>query len=67
MCGHLPRADAGWWAAKPGANVLRDRRVEALLVALGRRVLRFWEHEDPDQVVEVIGRVRRGARPGDEL
>ncbi len=53
-CGHLPHANAAWWSAKLAANVARDRRVDALLTGLGWRVLRFWEHEDPDDVVDTI-------------
>jgi DNA mismatch endonuclease, patch repair protein len=34
--------------------VARDRRTDAVLTGLGWRVLRFWEHEDPDVVVESI-------------
>ena len=32
----------------------RDRRTDAVLTGVGWRVLRFWEHEDPDAVVEAI-------------
>ena len=53
-CGHLPRANAGWWAAKLAANSARDARTDAVLRAEGWRVLRFWEHEDPEQVADAI-------------
>jgi DNA mismatch endonuclease (patch repair protein) len=53
-CGHLPKANRGWWAAKLAANTARDRRADAVLTGLGWRVLRFWEHEDPDDVVDAI-------------
>ncbi len=53
-CGHLPKANRGWWAAKLAANAARDRRADAVLTGLGWRVLRFWEHEDPDDVVDAI-------------
>ncbi|WP_369139017.1 very short patch repair endonuclease [Modestobacter versicolor] len=53
-CGHLPTANAGWWTAKLAANVARDRRTDAVLTGLGWQVLRFWEHEDPDAVVDRI-------------
>ncbi|MGY1670526.1 DUF559 domain-containing protein [Geodermatophilus sp. SYSU D00710] len=32
----------------------RDRRADAVLTGLGWRVLRFWEHEDPDDVADAI-------------
>ena len=53
-CGHLPRANRDWWTAKLAANVARDRRADAVLTGLGWRVLRFWEHEDPDDVADAI-------------
>lgn len=53
-CGHWPRANAEWWAAKLTANVARDRRTDAVLTELGWRVLRFWEHEDPESVADAI-------------
>ncbi len=63
-CGHLPKANRGWWAAKLAANTARDRRADAVLTGLGWRVLRFWEHEDTDDVVDAIcvalGRVPAG-------
>jgi DNA mismatch endonuclease, patch repair protein len=65
-CGHLPRANRAWWAAKLAANVARDRRADALLTALGWRVLRFWEHEDPDAVADAIcGALGRDAAPAE--
>ncbi|GAB3316683.1 hypothetical protein GCM10027451_33830 [Geodermatophilus aquaeductus] len=53
-CGHLPKANRAWWAAKLAGNTARDRRADAILTGLGWRVLRFWEHEDPDDVVDAI-------------
>lgn len=53
-CGHLPRANADWWAAKLAGNAARDRRTDSTLTGLGWRVLRFWEHEDPDLVADAI-------------
>ena len=44
----------GRWSAKLAANVARDRRTDTTLTASGWRVLRFWEHEPPDAVVEAI-------------
>ena len=63
-CGHLPLANREWWAAKLAGNVARDRRADAVLRAEGWRVLRFWEHEDPDAVVDAICRAL--GRPSDE-
>jgi DNA mismatch endonuclease (patch repair protein) len=54
VCGHLPQANREWWAAKLAGNVARDRRADAVLRTQGWRVLRFWEHEDPDAVADAI-------------
>ncbi|WNV74062.1 hypothetical protein [Geodermatophilus sp. DSM 44513] len=40
--------------AKLAGNTARDRRTDAVLRAHGWRVLRFWEHEDPDAVADAI-------------
>jgi DNA mismatch endonuclease (patch repair protein) len=53
-CGHQPTANSRWWAEKLAGNVARDRRTDGVLTGLGWRVLRFWEHEDPDAVADAI-------------
>ncbi len=53
-CGHVPHANRDWWLAELAGNVARDRRADAVLRAEGWRVLRFWEHEDPDAVADAI-------------
>lgn len=45
-----------YWSQKIAGNVARDRETSALLEAYGWKVLRFWEHEDPDEVSAVIAR-----------
>jgi DNA mismatch endonuclease (patch repair protein) len=52
--GHVPKANREWWVAKLAGNTARDRRADAVLRAGGWRVLRFWEHEDPDAVADAI-------------
>ncbi|TFV82802.1 very short patch repair endonuclease [Blastococcus sp. CT_GayMR20] len=55
-----PAANREWWVAKLARNEARDRNTDEHLERLGWRVLRFWEHEDPIAVVDVIeGAVRR--------
>ncbi|MEE3851786.1 very short patch repair endonuclease [Gordonia sp. LSe1-13] len=49
-----PRANAEWWAEKLDNNVRRDRRTDADLSDRDWHVLRFWEHEDPEDVADVI-------------
>ena len=57
---HIPKSNTRWWMEKLGGNVLRDRRADARLEALGWRVVRVWEHEDArDAADRVEEEVRR--------
>lgn len=56
----MPRANGRWWAEKLAGNVARDRETDAHLRASGWTVLRFWEHEQPRDVVDAIEVVVRG-------
>lgn len=49
-----PKANEEWWAQKLDGNVKRDRRADVELAARGWTVLRFWEHDDPTAVADVI-------------
>lgn len=49
-----PKANEAWWAEKLDGNMLRDRRTDRELTHRGWTVLRFWEHEDPSSVADVI-------------
>jgi DNA mismatch endonuclease (patch repair protein) len=49
-----PKANAAWWAEKITTNRARDADVTGQLQELGWTVLRFWEHEDPEDVVSGI-------------
>ncbi len=55
--GHNPE----YWSQKIAGNVARDRETTALLEASGWKVLRFWEHEDPDEVAAAIARAVSGS------
>ena len=58
--GTWPNANAAWWRAKIGTNVLRDRDTDARLQAAGWIVLRFWEHDDPQKAArKVLATLRR--------
>jgi DNA mismatch endonuclease, patch repair protein len=50
----VAKSNADFWAAKVADNRARDKRVTATLGAAGWTVLRFWEHEDPADVVTRI-------------
>jgi G:T-mismatch repair DNA endonuclease (very short patch repair protein) len=43
-----------YWADKISGNVARDRKNDELLTKAGWLVLRFWEHDDPLAVAEVV-------------
>lgn len=49
-----PRANAAYWVPKLAANARRDREVDAALAQHGWKVIRIWEHEDPEQAANVI-------------
>ncbi|PXW31271.1 UNVERIFIED_CONTAM: T/G mismatch-specific endonuclease [Williamsia faeni] len=49
-----PKANARWWAEKLDANIARDRKTDAELARRGWSVLRFWEHELPEDVAQSI-------------
>jgi DNA mismatch endonuclease, patch repair protein len=60
--GTAPGTNSTYWRAKLDRNVARDRRNDADLRAAGWRVVRVWEHEEPDAAAEVIAEfVRRAA------
>lgn len=49
-----PKRHAGYWGPKLARNIERDRETDVALRELGWTVLRFWEHENPVEVVEAI-------------
>jgi len=50
----MPKSNSDYWIPKLAANIERDLRATTALKALGWGVLRFWEHEDPAEIVEEI-------------
>jgi DNA mismatch endonuclease (patch repair protein) len=57
-----PKNNADWWRAKISANQDRDQRSAATLTARGWRVVRIWEHEDPEHAADRIEAAVRQAR-----
>jgi DNA mismatch endonuclease (patch repair protein) len=49
-----PKRNSGYWGPKLARNVERDLEMTSRLEGLGWLVLRFWEHEDVEPVVEAI-------------
>jgi DNA mismatch endonuclease (patch repair protein) len=52
----------GYWTPKIARNRERDTEQDARLHAAGWRVLRFWEHDDPERVASLIGQQLRAGR-----
>lgn len=54
-----------YWSAKIARNIERDTEQQTALEAVGWTVLRFWEHEEPaavaDLICEVVERLRSSA------
>lgn len=55
--------NAEYWPVKIAANVARDADTNARLDAAGWHVLRYWEHENAEDVVEEIRRTVLALRP----
>ena len=49
-----PKSNVSYWRPKIVANRERDLRSTRSLTDAGWRVLRFWEHEDPERVAAAI-------------
>ena len=52
--GTKARSNARYWEEKLLANVARDRHTDTILRESGWTVLRFWEHEEPSVVANII-------------
>lgn len=49
-----PATNVEWWATKLDGNIARDRNTNEVLTKAGWRVLRFWEHVAPAEVVVAV-------------
>jgi DNA mismatch endonuclease (patch repair protein) len=52
--GTTPKSNTDWWRNKIQGNRARDRRVDEILRQHGWTVLRFWEHDEGDDIVRSI-------------
>lgn len=58
-----PSSNPGYWSAKVAGNRARDADTTARLEELGWTVLRAWEHEDVDAVVDRVAAAYRSSSP----
>lgn len=58
-CGHVPKTNADFWAAKIQRNRDRDRATSEQLAQDGYQVLRFWEHELREDLAACVERIRK--------
>ncbi|WP_408022532.1 very short patch repair endonuclease [Streptacidiphilus albus] len=49
-----PKANAEWWRSKLDRNMARDRETSEHLIGVGWTVLRFWEHDQPEDVAAQV-------------
>ncbi|MEV7142327.1 very short patch repair endonuclease [Streptomyces tauricus] len=52
-----PKTNPGYWSGKVAGNIARDRDTDQRLTAAGWTVLRFWEHESPEECASAVLRV----------
>lgn len=57
QCGHVPKTNRMFWAAKLARTRQRDEETTERLEAAGYCVLRFWEHELRDQLGSCVTRI----------
>ena len=62
LCGHVPKRNRKFWAAKIARNEERDKKTTRLLKQEGILVLRFWEHELKSSLPVCIRQVKRALR-----
>tara|TARA_B100001989_G_C24509933_1_gene449803 strand:- start:1006 stop:1407 length:402 start_codon:yes stop_codon:yes gene_type:complete len=49
-----PKTNSEWWDAKTERNKIRDKTKTKELRKLGWKVMRIWEHTNPDKAAEKI-------------
>jgi DNA mismatch endonuclease, patch repair protein len=52
-----PKTNSGYWSNKVAGNMVRDRDTDRHLVDAGWTILRFWEHESPEECASAVLRV----------
>lgn len=49
-----PKTNPEYWRQKIAGNIQRDHDTDARLAAAGWLVLRFWEHQPPDECAQAV-------------
>jgi len=57
-CGHVPKENNPYWAAKLARNRARDKKKNQMLRRAGVRVLRIWEHDIKKDISKCVARVQ---------
>jgi DNA mismatch endonuclease (patch repair protein) len=57
-----PKSNAEWWRQKLDRNMARDAETTEHLTSAGWEVLRFWEHEAPEDVALRVAAAVEGRR-----
>jgi DNA mismatch endonuclease, patch repair protein len=60
-CRSIPATNRAFWVAKIQGNRKRDKKVARMLVAVGWKVMRIWEHELKTDGDGVLRKVRAAA------
>ncbi|WP_266346595.1 very short patch repair endonuclease [Mycobacteroides abscessus] len=60
----FPKNNAAWWANKLARNIARDHETDTYLANLGWRVLRIWEHDNPEHAAGLVEAAVRAGRAG---
>ena len=58
-----PKRNAAWWSAKLAANTERDARMESAFEEAGWSVLKLWEHEPVEDMIESVQAALASTRP----
>jgi DNA mismatch endonuclease (patch repair protein) len=61
-----PKIHREWWEQKITANVIRDGDTTSTLSKQGWKVVRIWEHEDPQEAVAKVLRLVNRAKRFDQ-
>lgn len=59
-CGHVPKTNPGFWKTKLKRNKMRDTRHTRMLKEQGIVVIRFWEHELRESLMNCVEKVLTG-------